>query len=137
MIEAALTRDNHDESNAYLATLALPASHLSEAMLFIKATQLLTYSLAPLFNWVLDSACLPLFPSNSLIHPFSNLAHFRAFWTLSLPSRLDVSTQLTTSPNLRHDSHRNASMHGHCSHFSFPVHCQVYPRRPYSSTTGA
>src|SRR5580658_2991378 len=109
----------------------------------IKATQLPTYSVAPLLNWVLDSACLPLLPFISLIHPFSDLAHFRSFWTLSLPSsrrfnpRLDFSTQLiASSSNPHHDSHENASMHSHFWYFSFSIRCQFCFRGSCGSTRG-
>jgi len=110
--------------------------------------EVLKHSTADVFSspcstgyWIVT--CLALFPFNSLIHPFSDLAHFRSFWTLSLPfcrrfnPRLDFLTQLTTLSNPRHDSHNNASIHGHRSDISFPVHCQVCARGSCSGTRSA
>jgi hypothetical protein len=66
----------------------------------IKACQSPTFSLVTLLNWVLDSACAFLFAHSPLFMTFSDLAHFRSFWTLSLLFNSTLARLLISTDNL-------------------------------------
>jgi len=101
-----------------------------------------TFCLATLLNWVLDSACALILLTTHHSMTFSDLAHFRSFWTLSLLFNWQLnaclnSFRLTTASNPRWDSHKNALVYDLCSDSFYSSHYQLCTSGSYSSTKGA